>query len=261
MNRRLIMIINDGGKENHLPGVAIDKANYLDFFHLPEGGLWDDSEIQLYENNATKSLLGSYILQCRMQPGGLDYLVIVFCGHGYSDAYGMPCFELSPENEVSLREIQEMTRNTRCLMIADSCRSVVQLAEGGQIRKQSIFSADRNGSHYRVECRSIYDEVFKRIGIGSFCIGLAASFRQTANEDDQCGGYYSYALLSSAKQVIECKKIARQNAPVDYESVTLFPTIHNMAAQVVRTKTNGAQIPELCSDGTIPPPFVVVPCM
>ena len=38
MSRRLITILNDGGRANYLPGVEHDARNYLDFFHLPEGG-------------------------------------------------------------------------------------------------------------------------------------------------------------------------------------------------------------------------------
>lgn len=42
MIRKAILFFNDGGLENYLPGVSIDKSNYLDFLESPEGGAWDD---------------------------------------------------------------------------------------------------------------------------------------------------------------------------------------------------------------------------
>lgn len=74
MSRKLILITNDGGRGNYLPGVVSDAQNYLAFFHLPEGGLWSDDEIKVYRNTCTHPVLSSYILQERMR--GLQYVVI-----------------------------------------------------------------------------------------------------------------------------------------------------------------------------------------
>ena len=61
MKRRAILIFNDGGPSNYLPGVKVDKANYLKFLKSPEGGAWEDSEIKVYDNDCSKELLLAYI--------------------------------------------------------------------------------------------------------------------------------------------------------------------------------------------------------
>lgn len=51
MNRKLVLIISDGGGNAPLRGVHIDKNNYLNFFKAPEGGAWKDEEIKVFDNN------------------------------------------------------------------------------------------------------------------------------------------------------------------------------------------------------------------
>lgn len=61
MKRKAILIFNDGGPENYLPGVSIDKSNYLNFLKSPEGGAWDDSEICVKDNSGLPAkFCGSY---------------------------------------------------------------------------------------------------------------------------------------------------------------------------------------------------------
>lgn len=253
MSRRLILILNDGGRENHLPGVEIDAQNYLDFFHLPEAGLWGNGEIQVYRNNCSLEILHSYILQARHND--LQYVVIVFCGHGYSNRLGTTFFELSPGNDASLPQIRDVVRETRCLMIADSCR-VVYLAEGGRLRNVRMFSADQSAEAYRRDCFQLYDNAFRALSRGHFTIGMAASLNQTAGEDDN-GGYYSRALLTKARDLVRTKRITRHTSD-EYNPIANFSLVHSLVCQSFAMNHNMTQTPDLEVPDGRQAPFVVV---
>ena len=253
MSRKLIMILNDGGRGNYLPGVETDARNYLDFFHLPEGGSWGDDEIHIYRNNCTFVMLNSYILQQRHE--GLQYVVIVFCGHGYADDHDMTFFELSPGHEASLRQMKDIVRETRCLMIADSCRVTV-LAEGGRIPDERMFSEDIFGNDYRRECFRLYDESFRGLNRGHFTIGMAASIGQSAGENEN-GGYYSKALLTKARNLITAKKATRQYVQ-NYEPIAKFPLVHALVRDSFTNNAHIAQIPDIQAPQGQQAPFVVV---
>lgn len=254
MSRKLILILNDGGRGNYLPGVETDARNYLDFFHLPEGGLWGDDEIKIFRNNCTSMILNSYILQLRHED--LRYVVIVFCGHGYADDHGMTFFELSPGHEVSLRQMKNIVSETRCLMIADSCR-VTELVEGGRIPNVRMFAEDNSEEAYKNECLRLYDESFRGLFRGHFTIGLAASIGQSAGEDEN-GGYYSKTLLTKARDMITSKKATRYIAQ-DYEPIAKFPVIHALVRNSFARDAHIAQIPDIQAPQGLQAPFVVVP--
>ena len=259
MSRRLIMILNDGGRANYLPGVEHDARNYLDFFHLPEGGLWEDNAIQTYHNDCTLTLLSAYILQERQreieQHRELDYVVIVFCGHSYANAQGMTYFELSPGNEASLFQMKQAVKETRCLMIADSCRVIV-LAEGGRIQDTRMFSRDSSDENYRSECFRLYNAAFRQLSKGYFTIGMAASLGQSAGEDDK-GGYYTQELLSTAKTLIKVKKVSRRT-DANYNPVAKFPLIHALTRDKFIKQGKNGQTPDIQAPQGMQAPFVVV---
>lgn len=253
------MILNDGGRANYLPGVEHDARNYLDFFHLPEGGLWQDDEIQTYHNNCTINLLTAYILQERQRELELHrelvYVVVVFCGHGYANAQGMTFFELSPGNEASLFQMKQAVKETRCLMIADSCRVIV-LAEGGRIQDTRVFSCDTSDDNYRSECYRLYDAAFRRLNKGYFTIGMAASIGQSAGEDDK-GGYYTQELLTIAKTLIKIKRVSRRT-DTNYEPVAKFSLVHALTRDKFIKQGKNGQTPDIQAPQGLQAPFVVV---
>ena len=261
MSRQLIIIANDGGRQNHLPGVAVDVQHYLRFFRQPEAGLWEVGEIKVFDNNETtldKQRLSSYILSRRMD--GVQFFVIVFCGHGYSNQYGMPFFELSPGNDASKAEIKQMVANSRCLMIADSCR-VTYLREGGRMPTVEMFSNTREGDYYRQQCKAIYNDTFGNLPLGTFCLGMAASYNQSASETDSEGGLYSTTLIKTAQGIITKKRSDRHSVTLyqTYSPIETFPVVHAFASQKVRQATGGQQVPENQVFGSSRVPFVVVP--
>lgn len=88
MNRKLVLIISDGGGNAPLRGVHIDKDNYLNFFKAPEGGAWKDEEILVYDNNNFDvGLLRVISLNERMEHHPIEYFLIVYCGHGFTDQH------------------------------------------------------------------------------------------------------------------------------------------------------------------------------
>ena len=133
MKRHLFLIINNGGETNPLPNVARDKTNYLDFFQSPEGGYWNydrdknDKDITVYENDFTLNILSENIRFQKNIQAPYDYIVIVFCGHGFSEN-GEKWIEAKPTDKkgdhISLSQIKEVCRRIRTLFIADSCLSI-----------------------------------------------------------------------------------------------------------------------------------------
>lgn len=102
MKRCLFIIGNQGSAVNNtfLPGVSMDVNSYLSFFKSANGGAWECSEIVPKHFGWTKCALHHEIYCRRM--AGLDYAVIVFAGHGYAVRGGIPYFELSENEDVSL---------------------------------------------------------------------------------------------------------------------------------------------------------------
>ena len=182
-------------------------------------------------------------------------MVIVFCGHGYANAQGMTYFELSPGNEASLFQMKQAVKETRCLMIADSCRVIV-LAEGGRIQDTRMFSRDSSDENYRSECFRLYNAAFRQLSKGYFTIGMAASLGQSAGEDDK-GGYYTQELLSTAKTLIKVKKVSRRT-DANYNPVAKFPLIHALTRDKFIKQGKNGQTPDIQAPQGMQAPFVVV---
>ena len=258
MARKLLFIANDGGENNHLDGIQYDKSDYLDFFHLPEGGYWQDEEIQIYDNSAN-------IQQIRSQLIGVgadyyDYIVIVFSGHGCANRFGETYFELSQGHEASLgdfKDLKNITGTTRYMMIADSCRTIPRFQQGGRIEvHRRLFTESRDNDAYKVRCRQLYDESFTQLPARTFCIGYATSLGHDAIDLGDRGGLYSQALLQATKNEIERVKSVHQD-----DCVISFREVHQIAVNNVSADTHRQQVPDYeCSNGA-EPPFAVVPLM
>ena len=254
MNRKAILIFNNGGPSNYLPGVEIDKSNYLKFLKSAEGGAWEDSEIKVYDNSCDKELLLAYINFIRLtEPIG--YWLIIFSGHGYVNAQNETILELSPGKECSIQEIKKSTDNTRRLLIVDSCRLVIHSISESLKRERELFSDMTPGALYRERCRDLYMDQLEKVYSPSFNVAYAAEYNQCAKDDDTTGGYYSGELLNAASSLISDRKSSYHY----YDYVASFMDVHKMAQKAVIVKSNASQTP--ATDGywldTIP--FVVIP--
>lgn len=254
MKRRAILIFNDGGPSNYLPGVKIDMANYLKFLKSPEGGAWEDSEIKVYDNDCNKDLLLAYINAFRLAEN-TGYWLIIFSGHGYVNSQNETILELSPDKECSVNDIKAATQYSRRLLIADSCRKVYHAITDSLKRELKLFSDTTSSSTYRQRCKDLYMNQLDKVYKDSFNAAYAAEYNQCANDDDTTGGYYSSELLKAASTLIEGRK-ASYHAD---DFVVVYETIHKIAKQAVITKSKGAQTPTTEGYWLDTIPFVVVP--
>lgn len=263
MNRKLFIIISDGGGVNALTGVHLDEQNYINFFKSPEGGAWKNDEILVFNNNNfSLQCLSEFLHVCRLNGTAIDYIMMVYCGHGFTDEYGNIQFQVQPQINLSLNEILVTVSDIRLLLIADSCRAVYNLHEGGRIRGvQQLFqpSDERQSEFYANICRQIYNELIMNTPQNMKTILFADSYGETAAENRN-GGLYSYQLLSTAKNMIDEFNERHQHTNVRYYDGDII-SCHNIASRKVSNLTNDTQHPEIywrCRS-VAQLPFVVCP--
>jgi hypothetical protein len=252
INRRLILIANDGGEKNKLPGVAIDMKNYHDFFTRPEGGAWDeDEEIHTMVDFSSASLLHNYIMMMESSKH-VDYWLIVFCGHGFVNSYNDTVLCMSDGSEVSASEINTWVTYSPCTLIADCCRKKEDV-EVSELIEESLFS-DTVMELNKDACKLAYNRFLGTLPSGSFFAAYATNIGECAGDSDMLGGVYSYNLLKSADQV-------KQQLVVNYlrngESAVSLAQVHDSAYPKVVKMRKGRQHP--CrSNNTNIIPFVVI---
>lgn len=262
MRRKLYLIISDGGGNTPLRGVHIDKENFLNFFKAPEGGAWKDDEIMVFDNNDFDlEILRCNDLTAKIEKKPIDFYLIVYCGHGFTDQHNQIYFEVRPDNYLKLNDLLGTVAKSRCLVIADSCRAIYHLQEGGRIADVRLFSTseDARNSVYADLCRNMYNDLIETTPSTMQVVYFSNSYGETADENSRDGGVYSHELLAAAKrQIIEFRALQQHNCNSYYATID---EIHAEAAGVVVNKTHGRQHPEIhlnCRSKTRLP-FVVVP--
>jgi len=181
MEKRILLIGNDEG----LPGVKVDIENYKNFFKSSIGGAWLDSEL-IPKLNVSRFDLLKEIQRLKLQ--SLDYLVVIFSGHGGQKRETV--FELNPSGE-TLNESEIRHICNRQLNIFDCCRAYPQRLFEGTIYKAvsetlTDFTTRRKYENRILE--SIHQEVLL----------YACSIGEVANDTSQ-GGVYSKYLIQSSK--------------------------------------------------------------
>lgn len=259
MNRRLLIMTNDGGTADFLAGVATDMDNYLHFFQSDEGGAWEDEEI--YVPQTSKLTVRTFASYVQRQTCHIDYWLIVFCGHGGLDNKGRTFFVLSEKENLYEQDLFALMGNSRCLLIADSCRTIPIYEQGGRIARQQMFSSTVRQSGYRERCRALYNSQIMRIPEGIHSKAYAASLFQASEDLGKAkGGCYSYNLLLAAKNNIRAIKIARISHPENNaDKILSMGWIHMQAKEQVERGTWGKQSPVYSTSRTAQPPFCVVP--
>lgn len=262
MRRILYLIISDGGGNTPLRGVHIDKDNFLNFFKSPEGGAWKDDEILVFENNDFDlDILTINDINARIEKKPIDFYLIVYCGHGFTDQNKQINFEVRPDKYLKLNDLLGAVAKSRCLVIADSCRAIYHLQEGGRIADTRLFSTseDARNSVYADLCRNMYNDLIVATPSTMQVVYFSNSYGETADENSRDGGVYCYELLTAAKRKREeFETLQRHNCNSYYATID---EIHAEAAGVVVNKTHGRQHPEIhlnCRSKTRLP-FVVVP--
>ena len=262
MRRKLYLIISDGGGNTPLRGVHIDKDNFLNFFKSPEGGAWKDDEILVFENNDFDlNILRINDLNARVDEKPIDFYLIVYCGHGFTDQNHHIIFEVRQDFQLNLDDLLGAVAQSRCLVIADSCRAIYHLQEGGRIADLRIFSTseDARNSAYADLCREMYNNLIEATPPKMQVVYFSNSYGETADENPRDGGVYSHELLAAAKrQIIEFRALQQHNCNSYYATID---EIHAEAAGMVVNKTHGRQHPDIYinSRSRVRFPFVVVP--
>ena len=262
MRRKLYLIISDGGGNTPLRGVHIDKDNFLNFFKSPEGGAWKDDEILVFENNDFDlKILEINDLNARVDEKPIDFYLIVYCGHGFTDQHNQIHFEVRPDECLKLNDLLGAVAQSRCLVIADSCRAIYHLQEGGRIADLRMFSTseDARNSAYADLCREMYNDLIEATPSTMQVVYFSNSYGETADENPRDGGVYSHELLTAAKRKKEeFETLQHTNNNSNYATID---EIHAEAAGMVVNKTHGRQHPEIHLDcrSRARLPFVVVP--
>ncbi len=262
MVRKLLLIISDGGGNSPLRGVHIDKENFLNFFKSPEGGAWKDEEINVYdENNFDLQILKATDLTARLNKQPVDFYLIVFCGHGFTDENNQIYFEVRPNTSLKLEDLLSTVAKSRCLVIADSCRAIYRLQEGGRIANLRLFStgAEARNSRYSELCHTMYNKLIGLTPSTMQLVYFSNSYNETADENPRDGGVYCHELLTATKRKInEIHNVQKHDGESYYVSID---DIHQEAAAIVINKTNGRQHPEIYKNCRSKArfPFIVVP--
>lgn len=206
MVRKLLLIISDGGGNSPLHGVHIDKENFLNFFKSPEGGAWKDEEINVFdENNFDIEILKVTDLTARLYNQPVDFYLIIFCGHGFTDENNQIYFEVRPNTSLKLADLLSTVANSRCLVIADSCRAIYRLQEGGRITSQRLFSTsdEARNSRYSELCHTMYNNLIELTPSTMHLVYFSNSYNETADENSRDGGVYCHELLTATKRKIK----------------------------------------------------------
>lgn len=265
MKRQLFLIINNGGDSNPLPNVEVDKRNYLDFFQSPEGGYWNydrtknDQDITVFENNFSLLILQENIKYHKKLQAPYDYIVIVFCGHGFSEN-GEKWIEAKPTDKkddyISLAEIKDVCRGIRTLFIADTCLSIPERQVFSESLQFGSFTDFGDETEYGNRCKQIYNESVMSVSKNNFTAAFAVSLGEEASDNER-GGFYSQTLLQTAKKQI--KELRGQTSMLHYHILS-FPQIHSFAAKEVIKLTNGNQHPSIeMTRKKEQLPFIIVP--
>ena len=180
MKKKLLLIGNNDG----LPGVKIDISNYKKYFKSLTGGQWNDTEI-IERLNPKKDELISLI--AFLKALNLDYLIVVFSGHG-----GMKretVLELNPEGEI-FSELRFENIAKRQVTILDCCRAKFQTITES-IHEVKMFKAGGViGTRERFE-RKISESLPQQIKLYSCAEG-------EYSHDTPKGGAYSKNLIEAA---------------------------------------------------------------
>lgn len=202
MNKRILIIGNNEG----LPGVKVDIENYKRFFKSSYGGDWYDSEI-IEKLNTSKSDLTT--LLTRLKAESLNYLIIIFSGHGGQERETV--LELNSTGEcISESELKNLAY--RQLTIFDCCRCYSQsLMESVTNEMKVKLFAVRN-TREKYETR-IMEAIHQQASLYACSIGEYAN-------DTAKGGAYSKNLINSSIS--------------DANEFTLVGTAHETASTLTR---------------------------
>lgn len=178
MKKRVLII----GNNNGLPGVKVDMENYKKFFKSNYGGEWNDGEI-IEKLNSSKADIEWEITLLKIMK--LDYLIVIFSGHGGQMRETM--LELNDKGElISESELREIS--IRQLNIYDCCRCYPQTVLESVRNEMTLKLYSYQGTRAKFEKR-IMEAIPQQVSL------YACSKGEYANDTSK-GGAYSKNLIS-----------------------------------------------------------------
>lgn len=193
MNKGILIIGNPGKGKHYCEGVEKDLLNYRKYFSSITGGAWEDDEIKtllcptVTEMNKSINILND-----------MDYSIIIFSGHGYSNINGETIIELSNDGDEYSENILKSTMRT---VIIDCCR---KLWIPTRLEKRADFMnlyESTGHSRLRELARIKYEDYIKNSN-GMPVVMYSCSSGECANDNSELGGDYSYQLLKAGNRFV-----------------------------------------------------------
>lgn len=161
MKRKAVLIEGSNVvEEKKLPGAIADIVNWKHFLYSFQGGAWYESEIIHLKNCSPQNIIDE------IRKDDVDYLMIVFSGHGFHDTKDCSDYIcLNPDNQskchlsTDIIENEMRKRSTYGTLIIDACRTELFNIKGkwGNISERNItdvtdfstacYSMQRDFSH------------------------------------------------------------------------------------------------------------------
>lgn len=262
MIRKAVIINNDrnlGGKDI-LSGNACDVVKVKKFLCSPCGGAWSEADVFTTEPNAfTKESLLEYL--CNINKNSyVDYWLIIFTGHGGSLDNGSnhDLIQLSPGNILVVEELRSWFRNTKSMIILDSCRTVAMITEAEYIGPFPTMIPEPGDTRYYFECKRLYEEHLAALQDKCQCIAYSCGKREKSKSLPE-GSLYLGSLIEKASVLInDCNIIRNTQSSFAKEQIFSFKDIHSRAYDMVVKLSGGIQHPTYEGEPKFPP-FVVIP--
>lgn len=183
MRKKIIIVGNTQG----LIGVKVDVENYKRFFCSSYGGNWYEQEI-IEKVDVSKSELLAEL--SRVKSLTLDYLIVIFSGHGGQERETV--LEINAAGEC-IRESELKGLASRQLNIFDCCRAYPERLVESETKalKTRLYSAISTRERYE---KRIMEASRQQISLYACSIGEFA-------HDTQRGGAYSVNLIERAAKV------------------------------------------------------------
>jgi len=183
MEKRILLIGNNAG----LPGVAVDIKNYRQFFKSAWGGNWNENEM-IEKMNVSKSDLLEEL--SRLKSLSLNYLIVIFTGHGGYKRETM--LELNSRNEY-VNESELTNLSYRQLNIYDCCRCVSeQINENIRNQfKEKFYTVTSTRERFENRIRAANHQ---QVSLYACSVGEVA-------HDTSNGAIYSSNLIKCAKPI------------------------------------------------------------
>ena len=189
MNKGILIIGNPGEGKNYCEGVEKDLKSYSNYFQSVRGGAWENDEIRILFQPSIKEMNREV-----EKLDSMEYSMVVFSGHGYSNLKNETVLELSTRGDEY--KDSQLIKNNRTVII-DCCRKLWVPESAGR----RIFALDMSEStaiNIREIARMKYEDSIRNSN-GMPVVMYSCSLNEYAQDDSELGGDYSYQLLRAAQ--------------------------------------------------------------